>query len=108
MQHASANLLLAALVHRTNPYITSDPTPIIPRTTCESIYDSTYSETAARKERNRILENHGTVHQRAEQSMMSSKAQLMAQTIDSGVINQVKEQMMLLQQFKDLFNNVQD
>ena len=54
------------------------------------------------------MKNHGTVHQRAEQSMMSSKAQLMARTVDSGIIDQVKEQMMLLQQFKDLFNNVQD
>ncbi len=40
--------------------------------------------------------------------MMSSKAQLMARTVDSGIIDQVKEQMMLLQQFKDLFINVQD
>jgi hypothetical protein len=54
------------------------------------------------------VENHGTVHQCVEQSMMSLKAQLMAQTVDSGIIDQVKEQMMLLQQFKDLYINVQD
>ena len=40
--------------------------------------------------------------------MMSSKAHLMAQTVDSGIIDQVKEQMMLHQQFKDLFIHVQD
>ncbi len=39
---------------------------------------------------------------------MSLKAQLMAQTIDSGAIDQAKEQMILLQQFKELFINVQD
>jgi hypothetical protein len=41
-------------------------------------------------------------------SMMTSKAQLMAQTVDSGAIDQVKEQLSLLAQFKDSFVRVQD
>jgi hypothetical protein len=83
MQHVSTNLLLAIFVHRTNPDIISDPTTISPGTTCESICDSTHNKTAARRERDCILENHGTVHQHVEKSMMSLKAQLMAQIVDS-------------------------
>jgi hypothetical protein len=40
--------------------------------------------------------------------MLESKAQLMAQTIDSGTIDQVKEQLALLSQFKDSFVKVQN
>jgi hypothetical protein len=54
------------------------------------------------------VENHGSVIQHAGSSMMSSKAKLMAETINSGTIDQVREQMMLLQQFKESFVNVQD
>ena len=40
--------------------------------------------------------------------MLQSKAQLMEQTIDSGTIDQVKEQLMLLSQFRDSYINVQN
>ncbi len=40
--------------------------------------------------------------------MLESKAKLMAQTIDSGTINQVKEQLALLSQFKESFIKVQN
>jgi hypothetical protein len=40
--------------------------------------------------------------------MLASKAQLMAQTINSGTIDQVKEQLVLLSQFKDSYVKVQN
>ncbi len=40
--------------------------------------------------------------------MLESKALLMAQTIDSGTIGQVKEQLTLSSQFKDSFVKVQN
>ena len=40
--------------------------------------------------------------------MLQSKAQLMEQTIDSGKIDQVKEQLTLLSQFKDSYIKVQN
>jgi hypothetical protein len=40
--------------------------------------------------------------------MLASKAQLMAQTINSGTIDQVKEQLALLSQFKDSYVKVQN
>jgi hypothetical protein len=40
--------------------------------------------------------------------MIVTKAQLMAQTIDSGTIDQVKEQLSLPAQFKDSYVNVQN
>jgi len=39
---------------------------------------------------------------------MNSKAVLMVQTIDSGAIDQVKEQLLLLAQFKESYICVQD
>ncbi len=61
-----------------------------------------------RREKDKIVELHGTNRQRAEESMLSSKAKLMAQTVDSGTINQVKEQLSLLSQFKDSYVKVQN
>ena len=61
-----------------------------------------------RRERERIIAHHGTERQRAEDSMLASKAQLMAQTINSGTIDQVKEQQVLLSQFKDSYVKVQN
>ena len=55
-----------------------------------------------------IVELHGTNRQRAEESMLTSKAKLMAQTVDSGTIDQVKEQLSLLSQFKDSYVKVQN
>ena len=74
----------------------------------ESIRTGTCEDIAARRERDRIVENHGSERQRMESSMMNSKAQLMAQTIDSGAIDHVKEQLLLLAQFKQSYIRVQD
>jgi len=61
-----------------------------------------------RRERDKIVELHGTHRQRAEESMLSSKAKLMAQTVNSGTIDQIKEQLSLLSQFKDSYVKVQN
>jgi hypothetical protein len=106
--YPSTNLLLAALVHRSNPDIIADPTEIAPGPTRASLRADGRNDTAARRDRDRIVENYGTERQRAEDSMLSSKAHLMAQTIDSGTIDQVKEQLTLLAQFKDSFISVQN
>ena len=108
MQHSTTNLLLAVLVHRCNPDIIADPTTIGPGQTRASMRDITSDNTAARRERDKIAENHGTERQRAEDSMMSSKAKLMSQTVDSGQIDQVKEQLNLFAQFKESYINVWD
>ncbi len=61
-----------------------------------------------RREREKIVEVHGSNCQLAEESMLASKAQLMAQTVDSGTIDQVKEQLLLLSQFKESYVKVQN
>jgi len=61
-----------------------------------------------RRERDKIVELHGTNRQCTEESMLSSKAKLMAQIVDSGTIDQVKEQLSLLSQFKDSYVKVQN
>jgi hypothetical protein len=108
LNHTTTNLLLAVLVHRCNPDIIADPTTIRTGPTREILRKESQKETVEKRERDRILEHHTTGRQRAEQSMLESKAQLMAQTINSGAIDQVKEQLALLSQFKDSFIKVQN
>ena len=104
----STNLLLAVLVHRCNPDVIADPTNVPTGPTRETLRKESRRDTVERRERDKIDELHGTNRQRAEESMLSSKAKLMAQTVDSGTIDQVKEQLSLLSQFKDLYVKVQN
>jgi hypothetical protein len=104
----STNLLLAVLVHRCNPDVIADPTNVPTGPTRETLRKESRRDTVERRERDKIVELHGTNRQRAEESMLSSKAKLMAQTVDSGTINQVKEQLSLLSQFKDSYVKVQN
>ena len=106
MQNSTTNLLLAILVHRCNPDIIVDPTAIALGQTHETMRDNTHDDTTARREIDRIVGNHGTECQCAENSMLSLKAKLMAQTIYFGEIDQVKEQLNLLAQFKELVDKV--
>ncbi len=57
---------------------------------------------------NKIVKMHTTGHQRAEKSVLQSKAELMTQSIDSGTIDQVKEQLTLLSQFKESFIKIRN
>ena len=54
------------------------------------------------------MEQNGSNCQRTEESMLASKDKLLAQTVDSRTINQVKEQLSLLSQFKDLYVKVKN
>jgi len=106
--HPSANLLLAVLVHRCNPDVVADPREASAGATREILRADARGSVIERREKDKIVENHGTQRQRAEDSMLQSKAQLMEQTIDSGKIDQVKEQLTLLSQFKESYINVQN
>jgi hypothetical protein len=108
MLHPLTNLLLAVLVHRCNPDVTGDPTELAPGQTHKSFRAGTSKDIAGRRERDRIVEKHGSERQSVESSMMNSKAQLMAQRIDSRAIDHVKEQLSLLAQFKESYIRVQD
>jgi hypothetical protein len=108
LTNTTTNLLLAVLVHRCNPDVIADPTTVRTGPTCEILRKDSQKDTVERRDMDRILEHHATGRQRAEESMLESKAQLMAQTIDSGTIDQVKEQLALLSQFKDSFVKVQN
>jgi len=106
--NTTTKLLLAVLVHRCNPDVIADPTTVRTGPMREILCKDSQKDTVERRERDRILEHNAIGRQRAEQSMLESKAQLMAQTIDSGTIDQVKEQLALLSQFKDSCVKVQN
>ena len=108
LMNNATHLLLAVLVHRSNPDVVSDPTTVPAGQTRESIRKNSEKETLERRDVDRIVERHATGRQRAEESMLESKAKLMAQTIDSGTIDQVKEQLSLLSQFKESFVKVKN
>jgi hypothetical protein len=104
----TTNLLLAVLVHRYNPDVVADLTVVPTGQTRETLRNDSRKDTVERRERERIIAHHGMERQRAEDSMLALKAQLMAQTINSGTIDQVKEQLALLSQFKDSYVKVQN
>ena len=76
--------------------------------TRETLRKENRKDTVERRERDKINDVHGSNRQLAEESMLALKAQLMAQTVDSGTIDQVKEQLSLLAQFKDSYVKVQN
>ncbi len=104
----ATNLLLAVLVHRCNPEVIADPTNVPTGPSRETLCKESQKDTVERRERDKIVELHGSNCQRSEDSMLASKAKLMAQTVDSGTIDQVKEQLSLLSQFKDSYVKVQN
>ena len=104
----NTHLLLAVLVHRSNPDIVADPSNVPTGKTREILRKDSQKDVRERRENDKIVELHTTGRQKAEESMLKSKAQLMAQSIDSGTIEQVKEQLSLLSQFKESFVKVRN
>ncbi len=88
--------LLAVLVHRSNPDIIADPTTVPTGTTREILRNQSQMDVREQREKDKIVELHTTGCQKAEESMLKTKADLTAQSIDSGTIEQVKEQLSLL------------
>jgi hypothetical protein len=82
--NTTTHLLLAVLVHRMNPDVVSDPTIAPTGPTRDALCAEARHDTVERREMERIVASHSTERQRAEDSILVSKAQLMAQTIDSG------------------------
>jgi hypothetical protein len=77
--------------------------------TREILRKKNQKDTLEHRVKDKIVEMHTTGHQRAEESMLlQSKAELMAQSMDSGTIDQVKEQLTLLAQFKESFVKVRN
>ena len=108
LQSTSTHLLLAVLVHRSNPDIIADPTTVPTGTTREILRKDSQHSLRERREKDKIVELHTTGRQKTEESMLKTKAELMAQSVDSGTIEQVKEQLSLLSQFKDSFVKVRN
>ena len=89
--NTTTHLLLAVLVHRMNSDVVSDPTIAPTGPTCDALHAEACHDTVERRVMERIVANHSTEHQLVEDSMIVSKAQLMAQTIDSGTNDQVSQ-----------------
>ncbi len=104
----TTHLLLAVLVHHSNPDIIADPTTVPTGPTREIPRKETQKDVRDRREKDKIVEQHMTGHQQAEELMLKTKADLMVQSIDSGTIEQVKEQLSLLSQFKESFVKVRN
>ena len=104
----NTHLLLAVLVHRSNPDIVADPSNVPTGKTREILRKDNQKDVRERRENDKIVELYTTGRQKTEESMLNTKAQLMAQSIDSGTIEQVKEQLSLLSQFKESFVKVRN
>ncbi len=108
LQSSHTHLLLAVLVHRSNPDIIADPSAVPTGPTREILRKESQQDVRERRDKDKFVELHRTGRQKAEEAMLTAKAELMAQSIDSGTIEQVKEQLSLLSQFKDSFVKVRN
>lgn len=96
--------LLAALVHRNNPDIVSDPTDAPPGGTRDAIRKQVTDDRA--KEVVASKSAAGTNRSQIEENMMTTKAALMAQNIDLQQTEGIKEQLNLMKEFRSSFVNV--
>ncbi len=89
----STNLLLAVLVHRSNPDIITDPTTVPTEPTREILRTQSQNDVCEWRDNDKIVELHMTGCKQTKELMLRTKTQLMAQSIDSGMIEQEKEQL---------------
>ena len=106
LTHSSCHHLLAVLVHRGNPDIARDPTLVADVDTRKTLREKDAAEMIKRREQAKESEAATTNRAKQEDRMMSAKTALMEQALVSGVVEQAKEQLNLLKEFKSSFDNV--
>ena len=100
----NCHYLLAALVHRNNPDIIPEPTDADAGATRENIRNNVAASRADEAAAAKVAPqtNKGKI----EESMMSSKAVLMQQSVQLQETEGVKEQLMMMKEFKSSFVNI--
>jgi hypothetical protein len=106
LTHSSCHQLLAVLVHRGNLDIVHDPTIVANVDARKPICKKDATEMIKHRELAKELEAATTNRTKQEERMMSAKTALMKQALVSGVVEQAKEQLNLLKEFKSSFDNV--
>ena len=96
--------LLAALVHRGNPDIVTDPTTVDAGTTRNNIRSAVADDQA--KDLVAAKTAATTVRGQMEESMLMTKATLMKKNIELQETENIKEQLLLMEKFKPSFVNV--
>lgn len=98
--------LLAALVHRNNPDIVPDPTDSAAGDTRNNIRKKVADARAEEATAAKVAPT--TNKGKLEESMMSTKAVLMEQSVSLQQIEGVKEQLMMMKEFQSSFVNMHD
>ena len=106
LSHSSCVQLLAVWVHRGNPDIARDPTVVADVDTRKTIREKDAAEMIKRRSLARDAEATTSNRVKQEERMISAKTALMEQALVSGAVEQAKEQLNLLKEFKSSFDNV--
>lgn len=104
MTHNSCHYLLAALVHKNSPDIAEDPTTVA----CGGTRDEQRKQVAGDRAKEVIAARSasGNIRGELEESMMKTKATLMAQNIELQETEAIEKQLNLMDKFKSSFVNV--
>ena len=97
----NCNYLLAALVHRNNPDVIQDPRDAPSGDTRESIRKKVYEarEVSVEESKSGPKSERG----KHEEAMMAAKASMMQKNVELQECEVVKEQLMMLKEFKESF-----
>lgn len=104
MSSANCWFLLAALVHRGNPDVATDPTTVDAGSTRNIIRSAVADDRAKEVAAAKISAT--TVRGQMEESMLVTKAALMKKNIELQETENIKEQLLLMEKFKHSFVNV--
>ncbi len=108
LSHPSCTVLLAVLVHKGNPDVASDPTTVMAGGTRNSLREQQAAD--ALKRRMQAKENEMATSKRGkiDEKQQEAKTALMEQALSMGKVEEVKEQLHLLKEFKESITNVEE
>ena len=106
--HPSCTVLLAVLVHKGNPDVASDPTTVVSGATRNSLREQQAEDTLKRRMQAKEIEMANSKRGKIDEKQQEAKTALMEQALSMGKVEEVKEQLHLLKEFKESITNVEE
>jgi hypothetical protein len=107
LTHSSTSLLLAVLVHHGNPDLSRDPTLVAPGATRKSQRENNASDLIKHCQQAKENEIATSENGKIDEMQQEAKAALMQQAVTMGKVEEVKQQLHLIKEFKDSMDNVE-
>jgi hypothetical protein len=107
LTHSSTSLLLAVLVHHGNPDLSRDPTLVAPGATRKSQRENNASNLIKHCQQAKENKIATSENGKIDEMQQEAKAALMQQAVTMGKVEEVKQQLHLIKEFKDSMDNVE-